>query len=478
VSARLLAGLLCFCAAHGIAAEDPGPEVIAATRQAVAQIFSSACAEGKERHASGFVWRDTSTVVTALHVVAGCTKIRVYIASAGKSYDATIDRALNDADLATLHLNSATPARPLLLAPAAPQVTEKLQVVGYLGEVPEIANKRMEVMDQGSNTLKGFLPENLQRLVAQAGSPSLTVRILRLDGSLLPGTSGAPLVNAAGRVSGVGSGGLENGLGGISWAIRAEYVTELNNAPAYAKNRTAAPKQIFFSAETPAGEGVRCGERTLRLLKTRALGELIPSLDDPLAYAQLASTSGLPQAEIEGFRLDSWVDADSGGVVAVPAGTQLKAGNSWCSGFLENGALEVRVIAAKAENIIQVQSKSVAFENSVVGDGGLAWIPDPSFSYMTPRTRADGLVANRKSFLGGTMVPGFGPQVRAASLETLLYRPDVLIGILVINRQYNPPLYQSCAMAPNQGNCAAVLRSYRVWAAAALGSNMTTFPIR
>ena len=464
-----------------IAMQEPGADAVINAKQAVVQIFSTNCDNG-DRHASGFIWRDSSTVVTDLHVVSGCRSIRVYLASVRKSYDATAERALAEADLALLHLNEATPARPLALAARPPRTTDALQAVGYLLDVPEIANKRMEVMDAGSGTLDGFLPDNLKQIVRTAGSPSLSVKIVRLDGSLLPGASGAPLVNTAGQVSGVGSGGLENGAAGISWAIQSDYVATLTAAPLYASARTStAPKQIFFSAETPSSpgaSGVRCGERVLTLLKTRPLGQLIPSVDDPIAFMQLASTGGMPMSQIGGFKLDSYVDADSGGVVALPAGTQLTAGTSFCKAANAGGALEARVFAASAGSLMEAQSKSTVLEQSLAGDSGLYWARDPSFTYPAPHQRADGLIANRSAYVGAALTGVTMPAVKAAAVETIIFRPNVLIGIVVINRQYNPPLYSSCAVSPGLPNCNNVLQFFRLWATAALGANLSTFPIR
>ena len=56
-------------------------------------------------------------------------------------------------------------------------------------------------------------------------SPSLQIDVLNLQAQLLPGHSGAPLLDSADRVVAIGSGGLRGGEVGRSWAIPWQAVT-------------------------------------------------------------------------------------------------------------------------------------------------------------------------------------------------------------------------------------------------------------
>src|SRR5262249_17710897 len=50
-------------------------------------------------------------------------------------------------------------------------------------------------------------------------SPSTSIQVISIDGTILPGHSGAPIFNTQGRIVGVASGGLLGGLAQINWAV-------------------------------------------------------------------------------------------------------------------------------------------------------------------------------------------------------------------------------------------------------------------
>ena len=53
------------------------------------------------------------------------------------------------------------------------------------------------------------------------GFPHLNQEVLHLEGDLLPGDSGAPILNEKGHVVAIGNGGLKRGQVGLGWAIPA-----------------------------------------------------------------------------------------------------------------------------------------------------------------------------------------------------------------------------------------------------------------
>lgn len=95
-------------------------------------------------------------------------------------------------------------------------------------------------------------------LLAARQSPDVNERVLKIDGSLSPGYSGAPIVDINGKVIGVGLGGVRGGAPGISWAIPIRYVLAVQPY-----QETAAVAQLkqsrnenLFSFETSSRQNV------------------------------------------------------------------------------------------------------------------------------------------------------------------------------------------------------------------------------
>ena len=62
---------------------------------------------------SGFVWNDRRTVVTALHVVAGCSSVEITFGNSGAPFRVISYRADRRSDLALLTLDQDAPGPPL-----------------------------------------------------------------------------------------------------------------------------------------------------------------------------------------------------------------------------------------------------------------------------------------------------------------------------------------------------------------------------
>lgn len=66
-----------------------------------------------ERTATGFLWSNHDTAVTAMHVVTGCGNITTYFEAQGISRSADVIRVLRRADLALLRIKDAPNSRVL-----------------------------------------------------------------------------------------------------------------------------------------------------------------------------------------------------------------------------------------------------------------------------------------------------------------------------------------------------------------------------
>ncbi len=80
--------------------------------------------------------------------------------------------------------------------------------------------------------LVDLVPDALLRALNKRRSPALDIHVLNINGNLLPGHSGAPILNGDGQVVGVGNGGIDLGRVGWGWAIPWQDIEWKTVAPA------------------------------------------------------------------------------------------------------------------------------------------------------------------------------------------------------------------------------------------------------
>ena len=260
----LLIGLLSLA---GQAGADPVLERVAS---AVVKVEAGSAA------ASGFVWSDAAHVVTALHVVDGQGPIRVhYVDGNGRieaSSAASVARVLASSDLVLLRLDAPQQREPLPVNTEPPRVKEQFDAVGFPLNIAGVSNTEVKVRF-GGKQLRSILPP----------------KVLELEGNLVPGLSGAPIVDRSGRIVGIVDGGLESGAIGISWGIPARFLQTLA-ASTVTRLPGAAGIGELFSADLDASVGRTrelAGGRFVKL-RTRSFEELAETADDQLGLMQLA----------------------------------------------------------------------------------------------------------------------------------------------------------------------------------------------
>ena len=257
-------------------------EVFERAAQAVAQVRARDCPDGeKSRAGSGFLYGGGNRLVTALHVVAGCRRIDAYFErSGGRTVGARVYRVLAKIDLALLQLDQEM-GEPLPSATARPRANDELEVIAFFLGTPSLDNKTLKVTF-GSSQLDSMLPAPIQRELAQTGTIDPSLKVVRLDGHLLPGASGAPLITADGQVAAIGSGGLQNGAASISWAVPADHLPTLL-ASREPPDAIASWRSGLFA--TPFSERapnkIRCGRIEFVPIGVRSFLDLSISTDDP-----------------------------------------------------------------------------------------------------------------------------------------------------------------------------------------------------
>ncbi len=235
----------------------------------VYRIVINGCAQPPlERTQTGFRVKDATRVgiVTALHGVAGCQTINAIADGASAPLlDLTITQVDIARDVALLG-SQQLDALPLDGLVSELETTEstyaELKIIGYHSGIarqapPEAVTLR-EVTD-----LVDLVPDALLRALNKRRSQALDIHVLNINGNLLPGHSGAPLLNGDGQVVGVGNGGIDLGRVGWGWAIPWQDISWKTVGPAGAAEISAADikrlaelpesnPQLVFSFSTPA----------------------------------------------------------------------------------------------------------------------------------------------------------------------------------------------------------------------------------
>ena len=335
---RLIAALAFVLVASVVRADAPPADVDARVMRSLVKVI--AICGNSARVGSGFVWGEKRQVVTDLHVVVGCpmpVNVLYFVPGGGQTErSATVARVLQAADLVLLTVNNPPEAPPLQAAakPAAPE--DLVEAFGFPLGVEAPINTPLQVtfandlFPQLSSTLDDSAREELIKL----HFPDLNSEVLHLNGPLQPGDSGAPVVNAAGDVVGIGSGGLQKGAASISWAMRARYLqrlaisTDPMPAAGDAGSLFAVVTRTVAAAHSKPLPGVQCGAMTLTYRGTRTLAQLRKTSGAAIPWDKLADL-GADKA-LADASFDIWMEPKSGAAAIVPKGAALRPGNDSC----------------------------------------------------------------------------------------------------------------------------------------------------
>jgi hypothetical protein len=445
-------------------------------RNATFRVEASGCVGGN-RKATGFLWSDGSTVVTALHVVAGCGTLGIYSETLKRNIDAKLVHSLNFADLAMLHLAAPVPnAQPLTVSTQKPAVHDELTVLGYPLLIERMDSTELKVKFGGSR-LGEIVPANTQQELKQRNSPSIDLEITFLEGFLAPGASGAPIMDKVGRVVAIGDGGLVNGTVGIAWGVPAVNLTAL--AQSHETPTAKASEPHLFAAETevrPTGAAVQCGAGSFTKIRTIEYREILQSTDDAAGLAKLLVFFAVFGIDPSDLRYDIYQDATSGAALAVPEGKELKGGQACSVNVLPNLVLVYAM--AHMNQPSDMYQLGLAYERAITPMP--QWSPDPNFTYVEPRRRADGMTVERKALLHTARNPyGQVHWDQGGAYETLAVKGNWFIGTTAFDRVYRPETLQfaqQCTRTPQFQGCAEFRSQMRILVQAVIAAHLTTFP--
>jgi S1-C subfamily serine protease len=428
------------------------------------------------RSATGFFWRQNDWVVTALHVVSGCNSIVIFSEVAGNTSTATVVKALRAQDLALLQLAHNLNGTGLLeVATQTPTITEDLETLGYPLAIPKMESTTLRIR-YGGRQLKDIVPKAVADELKALGSPSPEIEITDIEGHLLPGHSGAPILNSSGKVVAIADGGLESGAVGASWGLPTSNLAKLPSST----DSTAIPtghSSHLFAAETEAQNGpdITCGGGTFKKIRTLDFQDILHATDDPLGLEEILNAAG---PVVASFKYDVYQHASTGATFVVPAGANVTSNSGMCVASSGDIVIQIAMIRSGPNDPIGQQA-AVRYEQTIVNPQG--WQPDPAWSYLTAVNRFDGFVVRRKSFVHYGMYANTGWMMDAYLFETLVDRGGVFLGASVLNRKWTPQimqLQQACKINPQVSPyCQQALEHFVTWVQAAIGVHLATFPI-
>jgi Trypsin-like peptidase domain len=248
VTLSLLVVLMLITSAKAVADNSiVAPEELQGLAPSIVRV-QSFDGRGAARTATGFVWKDTATIVTAYHVVVGATVVEVFYAQhAGGGYSrAFVQGAIPKYDLAILRLKDPkTDVEPLPTGNLV-EGDKELIVAGYPLNIKELQSHNLKKRAIQSKTLEGLIGPYAGQL-KEIGFPDLSQQVIAVEGGLLPGYSGAPVFEK-GKVIGIGDGGLEQGTVNYGWIIPASRLSEVAESyspPAEAVSTAAA---VFYAS--------------------------------------------------------------------------------------------------------------------------------------------------------------------------------------------------------------------------------------
>ncbi|MDF7815147.1 serine protease [Hymenobacter sp. YC55] len=477
---------------------QPSAAVVANLQRAIVRIESG----GKV--GTGFLWRNRNSVVTTMHLIANRSQIEVTLHDGIRR--ARVVKALRDHDLVLLELdNSASVANTTLTTTnTTPILHSSLYTVGYNGNgnLNTLIDRSLRLGFSSNGRLAGLLSPELQQELQTCRMPNPTIQILYLEGTLLPGFSGAPIVDTAGNLVGIADGGLDKGASSISWGVRAAQLPNLEaSTEALATSlNCAGGGQVRFAADRPLDERnlqvIQAGRSTFVKTKTRTIAQMQHTIDDPAGLQQLLNVYALNNSfDYRTFSYDVYEDLRSGAAICVPEGS---------IPVLQNDMLEVSFarqqmafvawltsIPSPDNNpLLRYNPSATAFQQKIIArDGGsLFYQFDPSSSYQSPLIRADGVIANRISYAGIKQTPTGSGQASFArqtfSFQTLVGRGAYFLGAAALNDAYTDEnisltnrcvLSGQCRAATPDPSCVSTCKRVELYAQLVLGVHMVGF---
>jgi hypothetical protein len=453
--------------------------------KSVVQVSADNC-PGGSRKATGFAWNQSTFIVTAWHAVGGCATLSAYSETKGNSYSAKIYKVLKDDDLALLVLQSGATLQTLPeTAPTSVlHADQDLHVIGFpFGSVH--ASGSLLHLGFGGQKLSDYLSPDVANDLRKYGSPKPDIDIIFVD-KLVPGLSGAPIMNDQGEVVGIADGGLQGGTVGIDWALQHTYLSQLLSSPddpTAAASMLADANHFSFDINALDGPDITCGSFAMKKVREIGLAEAIHGTEDPSGLQYLITRLGI--SDPSAFSFSVYQDLTNGAIAVLPVDSIVTSKATGCTASIPNTditmTIELRPYQA-TPGVADISSPEVAsarsqFEADVLSSPMSAWTPLPIFTYPVPLGRFDGFAVRRKGFGKNVMLTGDSSETL---FETVAIKRGMFMGEsadMVPSQGYSVSLANACQLNATPPACAVVRAILHEWQSAMLAVHLATFTI-
>lgn len=467
-------GTLAAAVIPGAGVAQPESQVLAAAIGSVVKVAADGVG------ATGFLWPDSQHVVTALHVVDNSSRIVVnFIDAQARLVDsqiAHVERVLQAADLVLLRLAQPQARRPLELARSAPTVNQVMSALGFPLNISGHSSTDVKLRF-GGRSLQSILPAKVLAQITDYPDPKMDV--LNLEGNLVPGLSGAPLLDGHGRVCGIADGGLEEGAIGICWGIPSTQLDSLLSSNIRRTPGASKLKQLFAAdLQADVGPVVGSADGTLTKLRTRSFSQLAATVDDSLGLAQLAQYFGVFRPSE--FNYDVYQNDTTGASVALPAGASVRSEAGFLVARTPERGMKILMRIQRVASDMETQLASQRFVRDVTGADLPETIlqPDQAWSNLLPVRRGALLVWRGGTLIAKSSSTGF-PQPKAYVFQALATNGRGFFGVAALKEDASLPtrqFEQACIMGGADPGCAKVFEQARTWAQMVLGVQFSSFP--
>ena len=213
----LVSTLLCT---HSVVAQSPA--INSNSSPYVYRIKAGQCSHAPvDRRQTGFRLEGKSGIITALHGVVDCATINALPDDVNAPFfnDLRIQEVDVERDVALLSSEELTSTEGLDVVLNLDTVQDAhYKIIGYpLGLSRQVLTEQATIIE--TKVLQDLIPDQYREALQIRSSPSITVSVLQIQTHLVPGHSGAPVLNNEKQVIGIGNGGLEAGTVEIGWLI-------------------------------------------------------------------------------------------------------------------------------------------------------------------------------------------------------------------------------------------------------------------